>query len=179
MDRSTRRFLLYCAEGYAKLGYSVGLSKDKVLLDAFEVENGTRELRSQSLHSSKRDWNGISIILDDIVCVDFDRHDMVSPGDLPITWTEKTARGVHYFYRLPKDGRSFRCRTAFREHLDLLVKERGRSRRTLYGGDESTTWFGHVLVSPTTNYQRTYPEDKIIPKDQLPLAPRWVLDALV
>lgn len=175
-NRADRRFLLYCAENYAKLGYSVGISRKKVLIEEFQSTTDLNWLRSRNLFVS--DWDGISVILDGIVCVDFDTADIGyfvrrAEEPLPSTWTERTPRGWHYFYRLPPTIPGiYSCQVGYRANMDLLVK--GKSRRRAYG-ESSTVWWGHALVSPTNQYVRT---SDMMSKEQLPMAPPWITAAL-
>lgn len=181
-NRGNQRFLLYCAGLYHKMGYTVGLSRGKVLIEQFEPHDDLAWQRSRDLHVS--DWDGISIILDGVVCVDFDTHDhnirtiLASNEELPDTWTEQTQRGWHYFYRLPHEnaGQAYSCQVGYRSNLDLLVKNKAR-QRAYGGGNTQGPWWGHALISPTVNYVRTYPAE-MMAKEQLPLAPRWITSAL-
>lgn len=178
INRAQKRFLLYCAEVYTKLGYSIGLANKKKLLEVFELREGINGQRARSSLDAGllRQWDGISLILDDVVCVDIDVEDVdkVITEELPKTWTEKTARGWHYFYRMPK-GR-FACRISFRPHLDLLVKDKRIAHRA-YGESEDELWYGHALISPTDNYSRVHPSE-MMAKALLPMAPSWVVSAL-
>lgn len=181
-NRANRRFLLYCAENYTKLGYTVGLARKKVLVEEFQSPTDLNWQRSRNIHVS--DWDGISIILDGIVCVDFDTADIGyhirrAEEPLPSTWTERTPRGWHYFYRLLHNVTGiYSCQIGYRTNMDLLVKGKSRSTSS-YGRNvdrlSGSIWWGHALVSPSNQYVRT---SEMIAKDQLPMAPSWITSAL-
>lgn len=176
-----QKFLLYCADTYYKLGYKIGLTKEKALVAEYEPCEGVLLQRALSSHQVQ-EWDGISIILRDLMCVDIDSNEVKIEEALPplsITWTEKTKRGWHYIYRLPKDNHSRSCKVSWRPNVDLLVYNPSRTPPAYRNerGISQSTWFGHILVSPTNGYTRTAPQG-MIAYGQLPSAPSWILEAL-
>lgn len=185
LSRFERQLHLQYAEHYYQLGYTVGLSIGKRLITTFEYQ---RALASRGIDRwyqnyvslFGQEWDSISIILNDLVCVDLDTQDIKIYDEMPPTWTEKTPRGLHYFYRLPRDGRPYTCQISYRPHMDLLVKR--KQPNTPYGNlnGDTTTWYGHALIAPSKSYLRLKPSGKdIIKKNELPLAPSWITDALI
>jgi hypothetical protein len=159
-NRSSKA-LAVAAEHYLQLGYQVGTSYGKELVDDH-----------YSPFNNPKRWDSISIILDGLACVDLDRF--TSLGErfvLPPTWKERSPRGLHYLYRLPARFRGT-TKIGWKTNIDLLMKTASKS--TPYG---ATAWQGHVLCSPSKGYTRLTP--KAIPrKNELPLAPGWLLDYL-
>ena len=173
--------LLNEAKKYSNLGYKVGIANGKALVDTYS------EARVPTIT-----WDGISIILDDLVCVDFDSNHSMDCGygnDLPPTWKEKTPRGVHLFYLLPV---SFSLTTRapkikWKPDIDLLVKgNRADKKPVRYGfvsnaviaADLASNVFcEHVICSPTPGYTRVYP-DNTPSINQLTIAPNWLLEAV-
>lgn len=151
------------------LGYTVGLAQGKSLLGQF----------IKGSKSNPDNYDGISIILDDIVCVDFDTDLHMDVGwgnNLPPTLKEKSPRGFHLFYLLPAHALTKReTKVKWKEHVDLLTK--GKTMRTPRYGSNNTTASAHVLMSPSPGYRRIYP-DVTPPKDALPLAPDWLIQAI-
>lgn len=191
-----QRFLLRDADKYLSLGYRVGLAKDKVLVKEYK-NNVTQTFWGpmQTTPEVDVDFNGISIIPHEIVCVDIDVPDFgVVYEELPPTWKEKTPRGWHLWYRLPLViGHPWLPQIQWRKHVDLLTKAGTqaveRKFRSVYGssraddeGEEDepkgTQWGGHVLCSNTPGYVKMWP-DEIPERDALPLAPQWLQDALL
>lgn len=165
-----QRQLMQEVAKYKSLGYTVGLSKAKELT-TYKPEDS----------SIGKDWDGISIIMDGMVCVDFDTHfiDLDSGYTLPPTWKEKSNRGLHLFYRLPAnfEGES---KIHWKENIDLLTKGKRKvlyNRRGVSNINEDRVWGEHVLVSPSKGYTRVYP-DNVMAKEKLPIAPTWVLDQI-
>jgi hypothetical protein len=156
----------------------VGLTKEKSLLEEYEPQHSLNTQRAASFHNHT-DWDGISIILHGIVCVDIDTDDMIITKELPYTWTEKTKRGWHLFYRLPKEDKRYACIVGYQPNLDLLVKNKSLQNVYRRNGQTTpdTTWYGHALVSPSDGYSRVLPEE-MMPKKKLPIAPGWILRAL-
>lgn len=149
------------------LGYQVGVAKGKSLVGLyFSAEDIKRH-----------EADGISIVLDDIVCVDFDTHLHMDVGwgnELPYTWKEKSPRGYHLFYKLPYEALSMRApKVKWKKDVDLLTQ--GKTMYTPYGPREMAA--AHVLVAPSFGYKRMYP-DEAPHKDQLPMAPNWLLEAI-
>jgi len=194
-----QRFLLRDADKYLELGYRVGLAKDKKFLK--EYKNTTTMTfwgPMQTTPEVNVDFNGISIIPDEIVCVDIDIPDFsVVYEELPPTFKEKTPRGWHLWYRLPQViGAPWSPQIKWRPHVDLLTTEKivtlslgsPFKRRSRYdtgddddGQDEPAIvshWGEHVLSSGTTGYQRMWP-DETPAKADLPMAPQWLQDALL
>ncbi len=165
------------AHRYVALGYSVGFAKAKTLVSEF---------RGDVPHGK---FDGISIILDDLVCVDFDTHLSMDLGwgcDLPPTWKEKTPRGFHLFYLLENNSPNpcdifgeiklqgspkRESKIKWKPNVDLLVKGRKPVR---YGGAIAQA---HALCYPTPGYSLIHP-DIPPPKDELTPAPSWLLDAV-
>lgn len=163
--------LLLEAARYASLGYKVGLAGGKAFLAPYRP--GTKTLGANV--------DGISVIMDRIVCVDFDCDfkDLGWRRDLPYTWKEKTRRGWHLFYRLPAVGK-FTSRVHWQEDVDLLTCDHPTSkRRTRYQSDDGDEqpWGQHVIVSPTPGYRRVWP-DSVPAKHELTEAPSWLLEQL-
>lgn len=182
-----QRFLLQAATIYSNLGYRVGFARGKEYLGEYQAPSMTMWGPVQTEHPEG--FDGISLIPDGIVCVDIDINDfgMIYEG-LPPSVKERTPRGWHVYYRLPiaemVHGRTFTPKIKWREHVDLLCKPMGivtkkSSRASRYGGmkEDGSPWGEHVLCSPTTGYQRLWP-DEMPPKDKLVEAPVWLQDAL-
>lgn len=204
-----QRFLIRDAQKYLDLGYRVGLCKGKSFLQEYKLEV-TMTFRGPISTSSEVniDFDGISIIPHEIVCVDIDITDFgVVYEDLPITWKERSPRGWHLWYRLPLVlGTPWSPKIKWREHVDLLVKQsptstfitsagnmftsfplKGFTRKTVYGSKQEDddeedeplpNWGEHVLCSGTTGYTRVWP-DEVPTRDNLTLAPQWLQDALL
>ncbi len=156
--------LLLEARRYSKLGYKVGLTLGKSLVDTYQ-DNVT----------CSKQWDGISIILEDIVCVDFDDKMSMDLGygyDLPPTLKESSPRGWHLFYAAPLGGAKRVSKIKWKPHVDLLTSGRNHIR---YGG--SIVVKAHALCSPSDGYKRIYP-DNIPERSQLTPAPNWLVDAV-
>ncbi len=173
--------LLVHAARYASLGYEVGFTLGKTLVGKYIQPKPVMTIFGPIMTQTKVEvpdqWDGISIILDGVVCVDFDQ-DFVDVGwgrPLPPTLKEKSPRGYHLFYQLPSNGiYCLEPKVKWRPHVDLLSK--GTSKKaTKYG--KKSHWEGHVLCSPTPGYSRIYPDD-CPHKDKLTVAPDWLLDEL-
>lgn len=178
-----QKFLLRDAERYSDLGYRVGLAKGKTLIREYVPEDfspwGDQEVF---------DFDGVSLIPEGIVCVDIDIPDFgVVYEELPPTFKERTPRGWHLWYRLPKSihvGNSILLpiwspKIKWRPHVDLLtkgpVKGGSRYKNTTGGPDH---WGEHVLCAGTPGYKRIWP-DETPQRDNLPLAPQWLQDVLL
>lgn len=154
------RSLSHAAEQYTQLGYQVGMTYGKVLVD-----------EQYSPYRDPNKWNGISIILDGLVCVDMDRFTTL--GDkfvLPTTFKERSPRGLHYFYRLPPRFRGI-SKIDWKKHIDLLTKA-----RSVRYGSSGQEFQGHVLCSPSKGYTRL--SIRTPRKADLPMAPDWILENL-
>lgn len=167
-----QRLLMQEVLNYQRLGYSVGLARGKDL---------TRYRPAPESVGS--DWDGISIIMDGVMCVDFDTHfiNLDSGYTLPPTWKEKSNRGMHLFYRLP-NGFVGESKIHWKENIDLLVAGKKKVIYNASGISKSDilverVWGQHVLVSPSKGYTRVYP-DVTPAKDKLTLAPTWLMDAI-
>lgn len=183
-----QKFLLRDAQQYTDLGYRVGLCKGKAFVKEYKTDIFGRVTATE-------EFDGISIIPHEIVCVDIDIPDFgVVWEELPPTWKERSPRGWHLWYRLPLViGEPWLPQIKWRPHVDLLVKA-GRKAvevkfRSVYGkrvqeeddGEDEplgTQWGEHVLCSGTPGYKRVWP-DEVPHRDQLPLAPQWLQDALL
>lgn len=193
-----QRFLLRDADKYLGLGYRVGLAKEKKFVKEYKQNVVTTFWGPmQTTPDIDVDFDGISVIPDEIVCVDIDVPDFgVVYEELPPTWKEKTPRGWHLWYRLPQViGAPWAPQIKWRPHVDLLTKEKVVTlnldspvkRRSRYdtGEDDdqdepvvTSHWGEHVLCSGTTGYIKMWP-DEIPHRDKLPLAPQWLQDALL
>lgn len=192
-----QRFLLRDAQKYADLGYRVGLCKGKKFIAEYqpdEVSAGWFGMPVKTQKEQPTDFDGISIIPEEIACVDIDIPDFgVVYEELPITWKERTPRGWHLWYRLPLViGSPWSPQIKWRPHVDLLVKATRKviatKKRAIYGSsvddddedepDATSVWGEHVLCSGTTGYQLVWPE-AVPAKDKLTLAPQWLQDALL
>ena len=152
--------LINAAEHYMRLGYQVGVTKKKVLID----EHFSR-------HIPRDTWDGITIILDGLVCVDMDCFTNLGV-ELPPTLKERSPRGLHFFYRLPI-GRRRVSKIRWQKNVDLLT--RTPKSKLLYGSKRE--FEGHVLCSPSKGYSRLYPNTTPY-RNLLPMAPNWLLDAM-
>lgn len=159
----SNQLLTKAAARYIQLGYTVGASLDKVLIE-----------ERFSPYISPKSWNSISIILDGLVCVDLDRF--TSLGEkfvLPPTFKERSPRGLHFLYRLPVYFKGT-SKIGWKKHIDLLTRTRAH---TVKYGSSDKEFQGHVLCSPSKGYTRLSPN--VIPrKMDLPMAPDWLLDNL-
>jgi hypothetical protein len=177
-----QRFLLRDAEKYSSLGYKVGYCKGKEYLGEYQPPSlGWSGISwAPAQNEAPDDFDGISLIPERIVCIDFDSIDFDVGGEsLPPTLKERTPRGWHLFYRLPL-VHMCQPRIKWKPHVDLLVKpNRPPKKASRYGGikDDGSVWGEHVLISPTSGYTRIWPEE--VPKVlDLPEAPLWLLDVL-
>lgn len=176
-----QRFLLQAAANYSNLGYKVGFTNGKSFVGEYQPPILDMFGGRQTEHPTN--FNGISIIPDGIVCVDIDVPDfgVIWDGALPPTWKERSPRGWHLFYRIHDDMKhSASPKIGWRDHVDLLVKDRRKKKRPSRYADESDSnavWGEHVLSSPTQGYTLVYP-DKVPALNDLPAAPIWILDAL-
>lgn len=156
-----QRLLLQQKITYEQLGYQIGFCYGKEVANVDGSPLG-------------KYWNGISIIPDGIVCVDFDDSSIKIEQDLPATFHEKSPRGYHFFYRLPNN--CVEPIIGWRSKIDLLTK--GKKIQYDYDGDSfGPTWARHVLVSPTPGYTRI--SSPVVPDiNNLTMAPQWLLDIL-
>lgn len=161
--KKTYNLLLDSANQYMKLGYQIGLCEKKSLKYEWWLAG-----------DPPNQWDSISIILDGLVCVDLDKFTSLDKKyELPATLKERSPRGLHYFYRLPRRFEAT-SKIGWKKHIDLLTKD---SVKTLYGKKPNELWQGHVLCSPSRGYSRL--SAKTTPtKNMLPVAPQWVIDAL-
>jgi hypothetical protein len=167
--------LLAYAAKLNNLDYTIGLAKGKDLFGMYHP--------SQIVEG---DWDGISIILDGIACVDFDMLDMdLGWHFLPPTWKERSPRGWHLFYRVPSgEGMSkMSPKIKWRPDVDLLIKgEVGPKAPRAYGGKSNhktgKPFFGHVVISPTDGYKHIWPDSGVPEKYKLTDAPDWLCEAL-
>lgn len=156
------------------LGYTVGLAKDKKLIQHLE---GPKHLPDPNT------WNNISLVLEDIVCVDFDDCMSLDVGwdrELPPTLKERSPRGFHLFYRISYSSYIFPVysRIKWKSNIDLLVRNADNKRSVKYADDDSQPPFGgHVIISPSNGYKRVYPDE--VPRfEKLTPAPKWLMDEL-
>lgn len=191
-----QRTLISKAGEYVRLGYKIGYSRKKEFLGEYkpppQVMGWFGAVVSQGDVEAPEDFDGISVIPEDFVCVDIDINDfgVIWDGALPPTWKERTPRGWHLFYNLPAPiyAMGQRCtperttKIKWREHVDLLLKgpPAKNKKKSLYGSmrDDGSPWGEHVIISPTPGYMRIWPEESCLPKDKLAMAPTWLVDAL-
>jgi hypothetical protein len=153
------------AKKFTALGYMVGLTSAKNLVGRYH--SGTVFDGS---------WDGISLILEGLICVDFDdklSFDCGYGNDLPATLKESSPRGFHLFYRKDPNNDPFVRRESkikWKPHVDLLT----HGKRVRYGRAQAEA---HALVYPTPGYQRIYP-DNVPSKDELTMAPQWLEEAV-
>jgi hypothetical protein len=191
-----QRTLISKAGEYVKLGYRIGFSKGKAFLSEYVVSTTTvmtmfGPYQTQGEVEAPDDFDGISVIPEDFVCVDIDVNDfgVIWMGSLPPTWKERTPRGWHLFYNIPAPifAMGQRCsperttKIKWQPHVDLLIKgpPPKNKKRSAYSGmkEDGSPWGEHVLISPTPGYERKWPEDKP-KKTELAMAPQWLVDAL-
>lgn len=168
------------ARKFVALGYEVGLTHGKNLIGNFSIDS-TMIQRGKG----PDEVNGISIILTDIVCVDFDSDLSMDLGwgyDLPSTLKERSPRGFHLFYQLNVSDFSIKeSKIKWKPNVDLLTK--GKTMRIKNYDEDSSIEDGsktaqaHVLVAPSSGYRRIYP-DVTPAKDQLTMAPDWLQNAI-
>lgn len=191
-----QRFLLRDAQKYSDLGYKVGIAKGKTFLQEYqpdEVVSSWFGISNKVQKEHPTDFDGISIIPDELACVDIDIPDFgVVYEELPVTWKERTPRGWHLWYRLPLTIAAtalWEPKIKWRPHVDLLTKGKpkpgkkaSRYNTATVTGNTITAgpdhWGEHVLCSGTTGYQLVWP-DAVPAKDKLTLAPQWLQDALL
>jgi hypothetical protein len=175
LDRWQRTLLLSHANRYIDKNYRVGLCDGKAFLKEYSPQGPETE------------FDGISIIPEQIACVDFDCDfkDLGWGRDLPVTWKEKTPRGWHLFYKLPEG--KFEPRIHFKPDVDLLTKPKGvawQQKLTQYLNKSSKTtrgpdhWGEHILCSPTPGYRCVWPNEALDFDTQLTPAPTWLIDTL-
>jgi hypothetical protein len=176
--------LLLQASKLHDLGYNVGLAKKKALVRLYQTD------LNHHAASNEGDWDGISIILDGVACVDFDMLDMdLGWHFLPPTWKERSPRGWHLFYRIPHGcGASLMTpKIRWRPDVDLLIKGTLEARKSTsaYGSSHpkhktDTPFFGHVIVAPSEGYRRIWPDKSVPERDaELTEAPDWLCEALL
>jgi hypothetical protein len=178
-----QRTLISKAGEYAQLGFKVGYAKGKSFLAEYKpaptfMAFGMAVAKGEP--ESPDDFDGISLLPENIACVDFDEPDfgLICDGELPSTWKEKTPRGWHLFYNLPDKPAPWEPKVKYRNApVDLLTASAEKVNR--YGGTNKS-WGNHILISPTPGYVRCWPEGNSPPnKTQLAEAPRWLVDALL
>lgn len=155
------------ADHYVRLGYRIGVTKNKILV---AEPRGVPRLNGDPVLDPKS-WDGISIILDGLVCVDMDRFTNLGV-ELPPSLKERSPRGLHFLYRLPPNYKG-QTIIGWRKNVDLLTRNiHAKSRYNSDGAFE-----GHVLCSPSKGYSRLYPY-AIPARNALPIAPNWLLDMM-
>jgi hypothetical protein len=187
-------YLMRDAENYTRLGYKVGYCKGKELIEQHYSAEDT--FGSRGLVYDKR-FDGISIIPEDLACVDIDVPDFgVVYEHLPPTWKEKTPRGYHLWYSVPRgaSANTMTPKIKWRPHVDLLIKGRHspaasssqKMKSSRYDDEDEDgvpnpnpkVWGEHVLCSGTPGYKRIWP-DEMPAKSKLTIAPLWLQDALL
>jgi len=148
------------ASHYIRLGYQIGITKQKALVD-----------ESFSPYIPCDSWDGITIILNGLICVDMDCFTNLG-YKLPPTLKERSPRGLHYFYRLPL-GRRRVSKIGWIKNVDLLTQT--PNKKLLYSSKRD--FEGHVVCSPSKGYSRLYP-NTTPHKMLLPMAPDWLLEAM-
>ena len=104
------------AAQYIRLGYRIGVSKKKELINEYYTQDG--------------DWDSITFMLEGMVCVDLDCFtDLGKKYPLPETLKERSPRGLHFFYKLPRYFRGS-TKVGWRKKVDLLTKD---NETLLYG----------------------------------------------
>ncbi len=184
-----QRYLLQAAEKYTNLGYKIGFAKGKEYLGGYKETTSTVMTffgpTITVTEEPPEGFDGLSLVPDGIVCVDFDINDFgVIWEPLPPTLKERTPRGWHLWYRLPiaemVHGRTYSPKIKWHPHVDLLTKATVKPvKRAPYGGKKAngSPWGEHVLVNPTSGYTRVWPAD--MPSfNNLTEAPQWLVDAL-
>ena len=183
-----QQFLLRAAQQYSELGYKVALCKGKEIIGNYQPDEVVAawfgNVAKIPSKNNPTDFDGISVIPDGIVCVDIDVPDFgVIWEPLPPTFKERTPRGWHLFYKVSDLTRDRAVpKIKWREHVDLLAI-RGKStppvkKVSAYGKKNGAPpWGGHVLISPTSGYQRIWPDDAPA-TNKLTDAPQWLVDAL-
>lgn len=175
-----QKTLLVWAQRYHELGYKMGLASGKELKHTYEPTQmaiGWMGMQYPVAKEQPDDWDNLSIILDGLVCVDLDvpYFDVLQWNPLPPTLKERTPRGWHLYYRLPEEIVMWDPKIRWKPHVDLLVMGTG-TKPSKYGRKQKP-FGGHALCAPTPGYTRVWPEEQPR-KDQLPLAPQWILDVL-
>ena len=150
------------ASDYIRLGYRIGITKNKALVHD-----------RHSRFCDPKSWDGISIILEGLVCVDMDCFTNLGV-QLPPSLKERSPRGLHFLYRLPPDYGTGQTIVGWRKGVDLLT--RNLHAKSPYNSDASF-FSGHVLCSPSKGYSRLYPY-AIPARNALPIAPNWLLDII-
>ena len=170
-----QQFLLNHGVQMRKLGWRVGLARsNKTLLCEL--------IGARNLYIGK-DWDSLSIIMDEqLVVVDIDAltYEIPYGYDLPPTLKERSRRGTHLFYQLPKGD--YACRIKRWTNVDLLVREEKdeASEYIVYNEKEDGEktirhpWVSHVLCSPSTNYSLVWP-DALPHRNEITQAPEWLI----
>jgi hypothetical protein len=189
---SQQKYLIRDADTYHRLGYKVGLTKGKEFLEEYEPESPFGSLGGEY----NSNFDGISIIPEDLACVDIDIPDFsVVYEHLPPTWKEKTPRGYHLWYSVPRgaSANTMTPKIKWRPHVDLLIKGRhspaassSQKKKSRYDDEDEDgvpnpnpkVWGEHVLCSGTPGYKRIWP-DEMPAKSKLTIAPLWLQDALL
>lgn len=174
--------LLVEAARLCSLGYKVGFAHNKKFISEYEREETVQAIFGpyntivRGAPTNGEEWDGISIIPEGVVCVDFDTPDFdVGWGrPLPPTLKERTPRGYHLYYSLPTGDFIYEPKIKFTKNVDLLVKGRIKKR---YGGRKEETWGNHVVCHPTPGYKRIWP-DTVPHVDDLPRAPDWIIELI-
>lgn len=175
-----QRALLSVAQKYHDLGYKVGLSSGKELVAPYEpttMAMGWFGVMYPVPKEQPTNWDSLSIILDELVCVDLDvpHFDVLEWNPCPPTLKERTPRGWHLYYRLPIVSSLLEPKIKWKPHVDILVK--GSTKKTVRYGKKDAPFGGHVVCAPTTGYVRIYPDEH--PQlNKVPVAPLWIMDAL-
>ena len=175
-----QRALLSVAEKYTNLGFKVGLSSGKELIETYEppqMVSGWYGMMYPKPKEYPNNWDSISIVLDGLVCVDLDtpHFDVLQWNPLPPTLKERSPRGWHLYYRLPASFIAHEPKIQWKSDVDILVK--GSSKRASKYGKKDKPFGGHVVCAPSTGYARIYPDEH--PRQEwIPIAPNWILDVL-
>lgn len=168
------------AQQYTSLGYKVGLTLGKGLIGEYTDPSTSlwSGLKAFGVSEPNKDFDGISLMLDGLVCVDFDKPDLnIGWYYLPPTLKERTPHGYHLFYLIPSDNIcKLNTKIKWQPYVDLLTKEESTAKRRNYKNDP-LPWSAHALCSPTHGYTRVYPEE-IPQKIKLAMAPDWLMEVL-
>lgn len=163
-----RTSLIKQAIAIQDLGWIIGCVKKKTLLSTGAWYN----------NYGRDEWDGISVCIDtNLVVVDIDykdgEEDLFQRGYyLPPTLKERSPKGVHLYYNLPKlSSTNKKSIIKWRPKVDLLT-----SCGTYAKYKDRTP---HVVCSPTPGYELVWPNNW--PHRNSPVvatAPDWVVDAV-